>query len=258
MLRASWILYTTHLWRTLLSRRALLCLILVLVPIAPALLIASMQREWGEPPALILLWALQLQLVVPLVSLLLGSAVVAEEVEDRTITYLFTRPIPRASLLFGRWAAAVTVALLLVSASSWFVIQILAGAASGDPKVALDGAAQLRVFQTILLGTTSYTLLFAVLGTLVKHPVILGLGYTFAIEGFLANLPGSGQGITILHHLKSFLAGGDTALQDRMEQLAATTLYEPSQALVRLAVACLALAVFGAWTVTRKQYVLPS
>jgi ABC-type transport system involved in multi-copper enzyme maturation permease subunit len=39
---------------------------------------------------------LLVQGTVPLLALILGASVVAEEIEDRTLTYLFTRPVPRA------------------------------------------------------------------------------------------------------------------------------------------------------------------
>ena len=258
MLRASWILYTAHLRRTLFSKRALVCLLLVAAPVAAAILIASLASQWGAPPALELLWVLQIQLVVPLVSLLLGSAVVAEEVEDRTITYLFTRPIPRAALLLGRWLAAVTVAFLLLSVSSWLVIQLLSGAAAADAENAVGPALQTRLFQTVLLGAAAYSLFFAALGALIKHPVIVGLAYTFAIEGVFANIPGSSQGVTILYYLKSFLAGGDPELQGRLDELAAGVLLEPDQALMRLGLMMSAVLFLGGWTITRKQFVLPS
>ena len=259
MLRASWILYTTHLRRTFFSKRALVCLLLVLAPLAASLLIATMASEWGSPPAFEILWVLQIQLAVPLVSLLLGSAVVAEEIDDRTITYLFTRPIPRAALYVGRWLAAVTVAAVILGASSIAVIQILAAAAAASAEHALDPAVQTRLLQTILLGCTVYTLFFAALGTLVKHPVIVGLGYTFAFEGILANVPGSGQRATLLYYLKSFLAGDDENLKQHFVQLLEQTGLMPAgDALVRLTIFVVVALVLGGWTIQRRQYVLPS
>ena len=46
-----------------------------------------------------------LQVVAPLVGLVLGSIVISEEVEARTITYIFTRPVHRSALFLGRWLA---------------------------------------------------------------------------------------------------------------------------------------------------------
>ncbi len=257
MLRASWILFTAHLRRTLLSRRTLLCALLAFGPLLPAFVIAVYADEYDGPPALAIVWLLHVQLVVPLVALLLGSAVVAEEVEDRTVTYLFTRPIPRAALLVGRWTAAFLVALALLSASAWGVMELL-GSAAGNERLALDSAARLRLLETIALGALAYSLVFAAAGAFVKHPVIVGLGYTFAIEGFFANLPGSSQGITILYWLKSFLLGGPGMLEGELSELVTSPLATPSEALVRLLAIALGFGLLGGWTVSRKQYVLPS
>ena len=258
MLRASWILYTAHLRRTLFSKRALLCLLLCAAPLLPAGVIVTFAPDWNDgPPAVFLLWSLQIQLAMPLVSLLLGSAVVAEEIEDRTVTYLFTRPIPRAALLLGRWAAALTVALLLLCAGAWALVAVLdSGASTLGPALAVDGARRMRLLQTIVLGTTSYTLVFAVLGAIFKHPVIIGLGYTFAIEGFFANLPGSSQGITIQYWLKSFLMSEDPLVQEHLQALPLIGMASPEQALARLILIMVIAAALGTWTVTRKQYLL--
>jgi ABC-type Na+ efflux pump permease subunit len=259
MLRATWILFAAHLRRTLVSKRALLCLLLVLAPFGPALLIRAFADEWEGPPAVAILWMLEIQLVVPLVSLLLGSAVVAEEIEDRTVTYLFTRPIPRASLLLGRWAAALVVALVLLCASAWVLLAVFDGAAAQSEPLAVAPGQRARLLGTILLGTTAYSLVFAAAGAIFKHPVIIGLGYTFAFEGFFANLPGSSQGITIQYWLKSFLMSGDASLQAQARELiAGSILASPEQALVRLLLIALVAALLGARVLTRKQYVLPS
>ena len=64
-----------------------------------------------------------LQVVAPLVGLVLGSIVISEEVEARTITYIFTRPVHRSALFLGRWLAVGLVAggILALSAAltSW-------------------------------------------------------------------------------------------------------------------------------------------
>ena len=38
-----------------------------------------------------------LRFVVPVLGVFYGTALIADEVDDKTITYLFTRPVPRAA-----------------------------------------------------------------------------------------------------------------------------------------------------------------
>src|SRR6185295_19318757 len=114
LLATSWLFFRTHLARVAWSRRSLLCCAMAVLPVLCAGLIARFAHDIspGEM-ATNIGFIVQLQVLVPVLALVAGSAAVAEEVEDRTITFLFSRPIPRAALLLGRWGA-ILVYLLAV------------------------------------------------------------------------------------------------------------------------------------------------
>jgi len=258
--RATWILFGAHLRRTFLSRRGLVAAGLGLLPVLAGLLITTVTRIKGEAPPLTVVmhlgWFLEVQTIVPLVALVMSSAVVAEEIEDRTITYLFTRPVPRASILIGRWLAALTVVLVFLGLSSAVVVRLLSGL-GGPGHAMLPQGFGLRLVQTVLLGGLVYSALFAALGALFKRPILIGLGYTFVFEGFLGNLPGSNQKLTVLYYLKSFLLSGqDELLPHFAETLAFVQLAEPGAALATLAEITLVALVLGAWRLSRREYVL--
>ena len=61
---------------------------------------------------------------VPLAALFYATALIADEVEQKTITHLFTRPLTRASILFGKFAAyaATTVSLTLPALAISFLL----------------------------------------------------------------------------------------------------------------------------------------
>ena len=44
-----------------------------------------------------MIWLLFVRFIVPVLGVFYGTALIADEVEDKTITYLFTRPIPAAA-----------------------------------------------------------------------------------------------------------------------------------------------------------------
>jgi hypothetical protein len=113
------------------------------------------------------------------------------------------------------------------------------------------------LYQAVLLGATLYSALFAVAGIVFKSPILVGLGYTFAVEGFLANLPGGNQALTIQFYLRSWMLehGGKAWKVDGLE------LEHPdSAAAVLTTLACVLLftLAFGAWRITRKEFVLTS
>lgn len=262
--RAVWILFSHHLGKTLTSRRALGCAALGAMTVAAATLLAWIitQEEPGPyevEPVVVLFLLLQIQVIVPLIALVVGSAVVSEEIDDRTITYLFTRPIPRPAILIGRWLASVVLVTLVLGTSTLAALAIL-DAALVPLRGALDPAIPRRILEVVLLGGAVYSGLFAALGALVRRPVIVGLGYSFAVEVFLANLPGGNQSLTIQYYLRSILFGVDADLGPvvRELELMATELATPPDALRTLAIVLAVALGLGSWAIARRQYVLPA
>jgi ABC-2 type transport system permease protein len=183
--------------------------------------------------------------------------VLGEELENRTITYLLTRPISRPAILVGRWLASATVLVALFAVSA----ALLGWVAVGFPPPsnekylipagltgALVGASALAVF--------TYSALFSTLGVFFKQPMIVGLGYAFTIEGFLANLPGKNQALTIQYYVRCFLASQHPQAWAGVEDVVPREPLDAAQS-VRwlLGIALVALAV-GALALRRKQYEL--
>src|SRR5512134_427967 len=65
----------------------------------------------------LMIWVFYLRFTVPILGVFYGTSLMADEVEDKTITYLFTRPIPRGAVLVGKYLAylACTVFVVLPS-----------------------------------------------------------------------------------------------------------------------------------------------
>src|SRR6188768_3097688 len=65
----------------------------------------------------LMIWVFYLRFTVPVLGVFYGTSLMADEVEDKTITYLFTRPIPRGAVLIGKYLAylACTVFVVLPS-----------------------------------------------------------------------------------------------------------------------------------------------
>ncbi|MCZ6596140.1 MAG: ABC transporter permease subunit [Planctomycetota bacterium] len=259
LLRATTILFATHLRRIAFSKRTLTCLALCLVPVLAAAMVVRVVEMHGEStPALEIGWGLVVMVIVPIVSLVIGSAVVAEEVDDRTITYLFTRPIPRMAVLLGRWAASLVVIVVLLLSSSELVFLILDRGAATNQEMVLPAGMLGGLRMVIVIGAVIYSALFTAIGTLIKHPMVVGLGYTFVYEDFISSLPNESQSITVQYYLKSWLAGQSEEIAHRMRHIALEDPVSSGEALGTLAIVlAIALAV-GCWTVSRKQYVLSS
>jgi hypothetical protein len=314
--------------RTLLTKRMALVAIGCIVPPVMAWFFMTLPR-FHPPPIEAFLYPsffLVLQLMVPLAAVIAGSAVISEELDDRTITYLLTRPVPRASILLGRWLATLTILLVFVGASvtalGLTVERLSVGYVTSNPEtfdaeqaeaerarsgdapttestpddratdrptdhtddhtpprddhnrqrrrreppppavVAAMTDGQLpsglleAVLTAALLGTAVYSALFAVLGTFVKHPMMVGLGYAFAIEGFLANLPGASQSWTIQFYLRSYLLSHHRELWHGIEDANLAKFDTADEAVTKLAIFLAVTLVVGCITIRRRQYVL--
>jgi len=142
------------------------------------------------------------QLYIPLMGLLGGSACVGDEVDQRTLVYLTTRPVGKPAILLGKAAAQSLIALAIVI-STLALSFIL-----GFGKFVLTPEGLGRLGQYLLAGglaTLAYTTLFVLFGTLLKKPVIAGIIYIFGWEYVVQFIPGSTQKLTISHYVKSLL-----------------------------------------------------
>ena len=61
-----------------------------------------------------MIWVLFLRFIVPVLGVFYGTSLIADEVEDKTITYLFTRPIRRGAVLVGKYFAYLVCTTLVV------------------------------------------------------------------------------------------------------------------------------------------------
>lgn len=131
-----------------------------------------------------------------LLAVIFGTGVIAQEIEQHTITYLLTRPLPRWRIALMKFLAAVvgiTVAL-------WFSTALLALVAFGpsglSPKYLGHDLAVLP------LGALAYGSLFLLVATLFNRPLLWGLGYAFGLESWAANMPGDFQRLSLATYLR--------------------------------------------------------
>lgn len=179
---------------TLWSRRSLFLGLLLCLPIALGGLFhvaqaAELQTQLtGRDLYQLIVVLFYVRNALPLVALFYATSLIADEVEGRTLTFLLTRPITRASLLAGKYAAylatALTLTLPAVVLSGVLLIAPEGGGALGGALPAL-----LRDMAAVALTLAAYGSLFTLLGVVLRRPVIPGLVFLFLWEA-LANLPG--------------------------------------------------------------------
>jgi ABC-2 type transport system permease protein len=137
-----------------------------------------------------------LGLLVPVVSLVFASAALGDPAEDRTLVYLWLRPVPRWKLTLAGMAAALTVSLPLA-------VLPLAVAVS----VAGAGAALVRgAVVSSALAVVAYCSLFLGLGLRVRRALVWGLAYVLVWEGAVARTARGAARLSVNVHARSVLA----------------------------------------------------
>ena len=131
---------------------------------------------------------LYFRFLVPFVPTLLLSAAVAEEVENKTFTFVFARPAPRGALVLGKWLAATLPAMAIIAPSlaiSWALSN-----ARFPEDFAREWPHLLRVEAAALIGLGFYGALAVTIGSIFsRHPLIAVLGYLLLIEEALGSAP---------------------------------------------------------------------
>jgi hypothetical protein len=162
--------------------------------IGALVVVAAGLRIAGDPRDVV---TFLVTLALPLLALFFGSGGLREEVEDQTLTYAFVRPLDRGAIFLARTAAAAVVVMIPI------VIGLL---------VALSSPLELpRQLAVALLGVLAYVPLFAMLGLVLQHPMLVGLA-VLAWDQILGAVPGFLSLLTVRTHLRGLLdlpsAGG--------------------------------------------------
>lgn len=199
--------------QTLWQRKIWSTILLLAVPLAVAVLVRSFNSEaddlvrYHAPIQFVLL-----ALVMPLVCLLHGTSLIGSEIEARTLVYLLTRRMRRATVFLVRFFATGLVVSLLFELS---VMAVHVGAVVGldaavfDPSQS-DGAGvwlptrELIVYLRIIpVGVFVFLSIFTLVGLLASKPLAMSIGYFVLIELILSAIPIPAQKYTIAHQLRA-------------------------------------------------------
>ena len=159
------------------------------------------ERVSGAETFGLLFWWVYLRFIVPALGIFYGTALIADEVEDKTITYLFTRPVPRAAVLLGKYVAYLVCTSLVVLPSVMVVFFLLV------PFSEIGSLFRSLVTDLglLALGLAVYGALFALVGTVVGRPVITGLVFAFGWEQIAMLMAGYVRRFTIVFYLQGLV-----------------------------------------------------
>jgi ABC-type transport system involved in multi-copper enzyme maturation permease subunit len=246
---------------TLWSRRTLLMAMLaVFLPLAAALFLAVKAIPAAEirtPGYIFYSNAFQfVQYYVMLVALFYGTAVVAEEVDGKTLTYLLIRPVPRSALLLGKGLAAWFIGALIVAPMLTITYALFT---LGDGLLYMGNASSFTInLPTFLadialtLGTLAvYIAVFTFIGAFFKRPVLWGIAIAFGWESWVAFVPGLTRKLTVMHYVQSL------SMHATGKNVAVALLGQQTGTIQSILALVVIFALFGglaAWTFGRREY----
>jgi ABC-type transport system involved in multi-copper enzyme maturation permease subunit len=202
-----------------------------------------------------MIWLLYIRFIVPVLGVFYGTSLIADEIDDKTITYLFTRPIPRRAVLFGKYLAYVVCTVLLVLPSVMLVFFLIVPTGGGSIGAAFPSL--LTDFAMLAIGLAAYGAVFALVGTRLKRPLVAGLVFAFGWEPAVLLLPGYLKRFTVAYYLQALVT------HEMPQDSAVSLLMQVFRQVPSVSVSLLCLAVIiglSLWSAGRaveyREYVL--
>lgn len=202
----------------------------------------------------LMVWVFFVRFAVPVLGVFYGTALIADEIDDKTITYLFARPIARRSVLLGKYLAYLACTIFVVLPGVvlvWLLVVPMGGSlASGF----IDFVKDLAI---IAAGFAVYGALFAFVGARFKRPLVIGLVYIFGWETFVLALPGSMKQLSIAYYLQGLVP---QAMPNDSTIGLIQAIFRETPSLTESVAGLAIIAAVFLWaamrTIERKEYVL--
>jgi ABC-2 type transport system permease protein len=229
-------------------------LILVFVPVYLAIYYRISGTKTPMEPGMALSFIMMffLQFLSVLVALFYATALVADEIDNKTITYLFTRPVRKYSIILGKFAADMVEVLLLLVPAMLITFIIIAT----DNRILSDFASSLSIFAkrfgVIILSLITYGAIFMFFGVWWKRPVLIGLIFAFGWEKAVLVVPGAIRKFSVIHYLMSAFPGGDRLRMGMPKQLFPNS--SPSFSIFLLIVIAVVFMGLSIFLFSRKEY----
>jgi ABC-type transport system involved in multi-copper enzyme maturation permease subunit len=202
-----------------------------------------------------IMWLIYIRFVVPLLGVFYGTALIADEEDDKTITYLFTRPIPRSAVLVGKYLAYLACTTLLVLPSVMLVYFLVATLGGGS--IAASFPALVEDLGMLAVGLASYGAVFALVGARLKRPLVIGLVFAFGWEPAVLLFPGYLKRLTVAYYLQALVP--HTMPSDSAVSMLMQVFHESPSIPVSL-VALAAISAATLWAAARaveaREYIL--
>jgi ABC-type transport system involved in multi-copper enzyme maturation permease subunit len=148
------------------------------------------------------IWFFYLRFTVPVLGVFYGTSLIADEVEDKTITYLFTRPIRKGAVLVGKYLAYLACTFFVVLPSVVIVylclVPVRGSLGASFPDLLKD-------LGLLAIGLAAYGAVFAFIGARFNRPLLIGLIFVFGWEQAALLFPGYLKRFTVAYYVQAMV-----------------------------------------------------
>ncbi len=258
--------------QALISRKIWLTLLILAAPSGLLLLIRTFDTpapdakdlwEMYQVPAHILL----MSVLVPLVCMVHGTALIAADAEARTITYLITRRMRRATVLLVKFVGTAVV-LGVLADLGMISLHFCATAGRDVPSPVGDAyfanwnpVTDLWYYLALMpMAVVAFLALFTLIGLLTARPLGVSVVYLIAVELILSNLPVRARIYSLAHQLRVAAAGFIPRLTDLYElpPKLREELYPPDATAIPQLLAIIVIALVAAALLMTVRELIPT
>jgi len=191
--------------------------------------------------------------LVALAAAIFSTAIIGQEVEQKTIVYLVTRPVPRWKIILARYVAASLVVAMIAILSAFAVsLAVYKAGAFGN-------AIFWRDVLALTVGAFAYSGLFLLFSLFFNRAMIICLMFAFGWETIVPNLPGDAYYLSIFSYTSTIAAHpAESSGRDFLSFLSGqmgTNLLSTSSAWTAMFLLSCGTAILSAWWFSTFEYV---
>ncbi len=185
--------------------------------------------------------------------LYLGVSAVRDEIDDKTIVYLFARPLHRAVVL-GSKMISVAILVTFVLAIDLALAYVIIVSADGFTGIMAGLGRLFASIGVLAAAALVYTAVFSLIGVLLRRPMILAILFGLGWEAAVSNLPGAFPRLTLMYYLKSLLGLGPQSHGMMSMLIPSITPASVSEALEVLLIMAIVLFSASFYVSSHKEY----
>ncbi len=198
-LTALWALIRNTVKRGIWNKRIVI-VVLVALFLASVMGYAATQDMDTADEGSDLLDTLVISFFLPVMTMIYGSSLISDEIEDNSITQVLVSPLDRVRTFLGYYASLLIlqfVIMVVITTSGWLAYFTMNGFPSGAFSVYSS------YLGLVIIGSIVYSSLFIFVSIVMENPIYFGLVYAFIWESFIGSIAGKIHLVAIKHYIRS-------------------------------------------------------